>query len=152
MAEIFLPEKKRQKPSYGPLKHTWFPNLSCPVVHHCNNYHVNSALFGRLICGNSCTKTVPQETGHDSIVLQVGNFKIVLQNTKTEIGSLLKLERLNIARCQRGEGRDRIEECLVGVLRIGVVCSMESPAERMEMTDVVAKLCAVRENFLGRRI
>ncbi|TXG49976.1 hypothetical protein EZV62_025851 [Acer yangbiense] len=53
------------------------------------------------------------------------------------------------ARRRRGEGKDRIEECLVGILRIGVVCSMESPAERMEMTDVVAKLRAVRENFLG---
>ncbi|KAH7548259.1 hypothetical protein JRO89_XS14G0089800 [Xanthoceras sorbifolium] len=51
-----------------------------------------------------------------------------------------------------GEGRVRTEECLVGVLGIGVVCSMESPAERTEMTDVVAKLCGVRENFLGRRI
>ena len=56
----------------------------------------------------------------------------------------------NFAR--RGERRGRIEECLVGVLRIGVVCSMESPAERMEMTDVVAKLCSIRENFLGRRL
>ena len=58
----------------------------------------------------------------------------------------------SFARHRRGDGRDRIEECLVGILRIGVVCSMESPAERMEMTDVVAKLCAVREKFLGRRI
>ncbi|KAK2636943.1 hypothetical protein Ddye_031735 [Dipteronia dyeriana] len=55
-------------------------------------------------------------------------------------------------RLRRGEGRDGIEECLVGILRIGVVCSMKSPAERMEMSDVVAKLCAVRESFLGRRI
>ncbi|TXG74323.1 hypothetical protein EZV62_002902 [Acer yangbiense] len=44
-----------------------------------------------------------------------------------------------------------MEECLVGALRIGVLCSMESPADRMEMTDVVAKLCAIRENFLSRR-
>ncbi|KAK4835634.1 hypothetical protein QYF36_012312 [Acer negundo] len=52
------------------------------------------------------------------------------------------------ARCRRGKGRDRIEESLVGVMRIGVVCSMESPAERMEMINVVAKLYAVWENFL----
>ncbi|KAK2637208.1 hypothetical protein Ddye_032000 [Dipteronia dyeriana] len=56
------------------------------------------------------------------------------------------------ARRRRGEGKDRIEECLVGILGIGVVCSMESPAERMEMTNVMAKLCAARENYLGRRI
>ncbi|TXG74340.1 hypothetical protein EZV62_002919 [Acer yangbiense] len=57
----------------------------------------------------------------------------------------------NFARLH-GEGRVLIEECLVGVLRIEVLCSMESLAERMEMTDVVVKLCAIRENFLSRRI
>ncbi|KAH9668949.1 putative receptor-like protein kinase [Citrus sinensis] len=36
--------------------------------------------------------------------------------------------------------------------RIGVLCSMESPFERMEMRDVVAKLCHTRETFLGRRV
>ncbi|KAL5787575.1 hypothetical protein ACOSP7_004524 [Xanthoceras sorbifolium] len=51
-----------------------------------------------------------------------------------------------------GEERIRIEECLDGVLRIGVRCSMDSAAERMEMADVVAKLCAIREKFLGSRI
>ncbi|KAL5767867.1 hypothetical protein ACOSQ2_014650 [Xanthoceras sorbifolium] len=50
---------------------------------------------------------------------------------------------------QHGEERVRIVECLVGVLRIGVLCSMQSPVERMEMTNVVTKLCAVRENFLS---
>ncbi|TXG49984.1 hypothetical protein EZV62_025859 [Acer yangbiense] len=52
------------------------------------------------------------------------------------------------ARRRRGEGIERTEERLVGVLRIGVVCSMESPDERTGMTDVVVKLCAVTENFL----
>ncbi|TXG74342.1 hypothetical protein EZV62_002921 [Acer yangbiense] len=32
----------------------------------------------------------------------------------------------NFARLH-GEGRVRMEECLVGALRIGVLCSMESP-------------------------
>ncbi|KAK1549036.1 hypothetical protein Q3G72_010442 [Acer saccharum] len=40
---------------------------------------------------------------------------------------------------------------LIGVLRMGVLCSMVSPADRMEMADV-AKLCAIREKFLSRRI
>ncbi|KAL5817163.1 hypothetical protein ACOSQ3_025541 [Xanthoceras sorbifolium] len=50
---------------------------------------------------------------------------------------------------RHGERRGTIEECLVVVMRIGVLCTMESPAERMEMIDVVAKLRSVRENFLG---
>ncbi|KAH7548518.1 hypothetical protein JRO89_XS14G0146300 [Xanthoceras sorbifolium] len=41
----------------------------------------------------------------------------------------------NFARRQ-GEVRAKTEECLVGLIRIGVVCSMESPGERMKMTNV----------------
>ncbi|KAL9419265.1 hypothetical protein AB3S75_037092 [Citrus x aurantiifolia] len=44
------------------------------------------------------------------------------------------------------------EDCLVAVLGTSVTCSMESPMERMEMRDVVAKLRHARETFLGTRI
>ncbi|KAK9190311.1 hypothetical protein WN943_018915 [Citrus x changshan-huyou] len=53
------------------------------------------------------------------------------------------------------------EDCLVAILGTrgghkptthGVTCSMESPMERMEMRDVVAKLRHARETFLGTRI
>lgn len=46
------------------------------------------------------------------------------------------------------ERKDRNEECLRDAVRIGVVCSMESPAERMKMTDVVAKLHSIREKLM----
>lgn len=49
-----------------------------------------------------------------------------------------------------GDGRARAEDCFRTVIRIGVHCSMESPTERMEMRDVVAKLCHARETVLGR--
>ncbi|KAH9669147.1 protein kinase domain-containing protein [Citrus sinensis] len=45
----------------------------------------------------------------------------------------------------------KIEECLVAIVRIGVLCSMESPSERIQMTDVVAKLCSARKIFLSNR-
>lgn len=51
-----------------------------------------------------------------------------------------------------GDGRVKIQKCLDAVARIGVLCSMESPAERLEMTDAVAKLCDVRENFIRNRV
>lgn len=50
-----------------------------------------------------------------------------------------------------GERQGSIEACLPDVLRLGVICSMESPAERTEMTDVVLKLHSIREKFLCRR-
>ncbi|KAL9462313.1 hypothetical protein AB3S75_000341 [Citrus x aurantiifolia] len=46
----------------------------------------------------------------------------------------------------------RMEECLVAVVRTGVACSMESPSERMQMTEVVTKLSAVREIFIGNKV
>ncbi|XP_024039422.1 putative receptor-like protein kinase At3g47110 [Citrus clementina] len=57
-----------------------------------------------------------------------------------------------IARNTDGEIRVRTEQCLSAVIGIGVSCSMESPTERMEMRDAVAKLCAARETFHGNRI
>ncbi|TXG74305.1 hypothetical protein EZV62_002884 [Acer yangbiense] len=78
------------------------------------------------------------------LVMEIAEPSLLLEVTidNNNVGNFARLH---------GEGRVRMEECLVGALRIGVVCSMESPADRMEMTDVVAKLCAIRENFLNRR-
>ena len=45
----------------------------------------------------------------------------------------------------------KIEECLVIIVKIGVLCSSESPSERMQITDVVAKLRAIRKIFLSIR-
>ncbi|GLT62761.1 hypothetical protein SLA2020_353710 [Shorea laevis] len=41
-------------------------------------------------------------------------------------------------------------ESLLAVAEVGVVCSMESPSERMEMKEVAAKLYAIRDKFLDR--
>ncbi|XP_057484599.1 putative receptor-like protein kinase At3g47110 [Actinidia eriantha] len=41
-------------------------------------------------------------------------------------------------------GKVKTEECLVAVLTIGVSCSKESSGERMDMRDVVAELCMIR--------
>ncbi|KAI9156718.1 hypothetical protein LWI28_011092 [Acer negundo] len=56
----------------------------------------------------------------------------------------------NFTKRRRGEERVRIGDCLVDVTRIGLVCSMRSPVERMEMKDAVTTLCGVRDNFLKR--
>ncbi|KAH7511626.1 hypothetical protein JRO89_XSUnG0188100 [Xanthoceras sorbifolium] len=56
---------------------------------------------------------------------------------------LLNFRNNNVENFEKGagEGRVRMKECLVGIVRIGVVFSMQSrPTDRMEMIDVV-KLC-----------
>ncbi|XP_077225712.1 receptor kinase-like protein Xa21 [Tasmannia lanceolata] len=46
----------------------------------------------------------------------------------------------------------RLQECLVSLVRIGVVCSAESPRERMEMGDAVKEMCSIRNIYLGAGI
>ncbi|XP_077225888.1 uncharacterized protein LOC143859092 isoform X1 [Tasmannia lanceolata] len=46
----------------------------------------------------------------------------------------------------------RLQECLVSLVRIGVVCSAESPRERMEMGDVVKEMCSIRNIYHGAGI
>ncbi|KAK2373621.1 putative LRR receptor serine/threonine-protein kinase [Trifolium repens] len=42
-----------------------------------------------------------------------------------------------------------IKECLVSLFRIGVICSMESPKERMNIVDVTRELNIIRKTFLA---
>ncbi|GLT86879.1 hypothetical protein SLE2022_049890 [Rubroshorea leprosula] len=45
-----------------------------------------------------------------------------------------------------------ILESLVAVARVGVLYSMASPNERMEMKEAIAELRAIKDKFVGRRI
>ncbi|XP_059451248.1 probable LRR receptor-like serine/threonine-protein kinase At3g47570 [Corylus avellana] len=44
--------------------------------------------------------------------------------------------------------KSRVEDYLVSVLQIGLLCSTTSPCERMPTNDVVSKLSAIRDAFL----
>ncbi|XP_077237118.1 uncharacterized protein LOC143878763 [Tasmannia lanceolata] len=47
------------------------------------------------------------------------------------------------------ELRNRIQECSLFIIGIGVSCSLESPTARMKMRDVTIVLNAIRDTFLG---
>ncbi|WJX61319.1 non-specific serine/threonine protein kinase [Trifolium repens] len=42
-----------------------------------------------------------------------------------------------------------VEECLVSLFKIGLVCSMESPKERMNIADVTRELSIIKKVFLS---
>ncbi|KAI8551370.1 hypothetical protein RHMOL_Rhmol06G0180600 [Rhododendron molle] len=42
----------------------------------------------------------------------------------------------------------KIQECLVSMLKIGIVCSHDLPADRMDIKDVVTQLHAIRNTML----
>jgi serine/threonine protein kinase len=42
-------------------------------------------------------------------------------------------------------GRNKVKDCLVSVLQIGLLCSTTSPQERLPTNDVINKLRAIRD-------
>lgn len=53
-------------------------------------------------------------------------------------------------RQRQAQVKSRIE-CLISMVGIGVACSMESPEDRMSMTNVVHQLQSVKNILLGPR-
>ncbi|XP_077232578.1 receptor kinase-like protein Xa21 [Tasmannia lanceolata] len=71
------------------------------------------------------------------------------------IDPLLLLEDEDSATNNIGNDREkkrRFQECLVSLLRIGIMCSAESPKERMETGYVAKEMNVIRERHLGVRI
>ncbi|GKV51899.1 hypothetical protein SLEP1_g58517 [Rubroshorea leprosula] len=60
-------------------------------------------------------------------------------------------ENIGDARRNKRERRVSIKEILITFARIGVLYSMDSSNDRMEMKDVVVELCIIRDKFLGNR-
>ncbi|XP_058111015.1 receptor kinase-like protein Xa21 [Magnolia sinica] len=48
--------------------------------------------------------------------------------------------------------KNRMHGCLISMVKIGVLCSVESPRERMWMRDVVAEMHAIKDLYLGTGI
>ncbi|XP_037496475.1 probable LRR receptor-like serine/threonine-protein kinase At3g47570 [Jatropha curcas] len=53
---------------------------------------------------------------------------------------------------QEDEGvREHKVECVIGMIKVGVSCSMESPQDRMDMSNAVNELLSVRNNYVRIR-
>ncbi|XP_058110129.1 receptor kinase-like protein Xa21 isoform X1 [Magnolia sinica] len=45
--------------------------------------------------------------------------------------------------------RNRMHDCLISIVKIGVLCSAESPRKRMQMRDVVVEMHTIKDLYLG---
>ncbi|XVF10853.1 hypothetical protein REPUB_Repub07fG0218700 [Reevesia pubescens] len=53
----------------------------------------------------------------------------------------------NITLNENNLGNDSHLQYLNSIFKIGLACSAESPSERMDMSDVVTKLCSIRDKL-----
>ncbi|KAM7473839.1 hypothetical protein LguiB_021189 [Lonicera macranthoides] len=62
--------------------------------------------------------------------------EIEVEQHKTNIGSFL-------------HGSDKLQKCIIAVLKIGLACSAESPNQRIGMNDILRELHHIKTTFLG---
>ena len=58
----------------------------------------------------------------------------------------------NISSNQTNQRVERFLQCLISIFNIGVTCSAKSPRKRMNMTNVTAELCSIRDKILPTRL
>ncbi|PPR86096.1 hypothetical protein GOBAR_AA34594 [Gossypium barbadense] len=88
--------------------------------------------------------------------LSLHNFvKAALPNRVVEIIDPILLQEsvrggtvADITLNENNLGNDEYLQCLNSIFKIGLTCSAESPSERMDMSDVVTKLCSIRDKLL----
>ncbi|XP_048135612.1 probable LRR receptor-like serine/threonine-protein kinase At3g47570 [Rhodamnia argentea] len=44
----------------------------------------------------------------------------------------------------------KMRDCIISVFEVGVACSMESPPDRMDMTEAIRKLCSIKASYETR--
>ncbi|XP_022764252.1 probable LRR receptor-like serine/threonine-protein kinase At3g47570 [Durio zibethinus] len=82
--------------------------------------------------------------------LNLHNYvKLALPERVAEITDPILLQEIVNHSKQRVE---RFLHCLISIFGIGVTCSAKSPSERMNMTNVTAELCSVRDKLLPTRL
>lgn len=57
------------------------------------------------------------------------------------------VEYESIDQCRVQDKRARMQDCLISVFEIGVLCSTETSIERMEMKDAVTKMHKIRDLY-----
>ncbi|XP_058089781.1 probable LRR receptor-like serine/threonine-protein kinase At3g47570 [Magnolia sinica] len=79
---------------------------------------------------------------------------LALPERVLEIVDPFLLEETKVTQDSRNDinTKDRMQDCLISMVKIGVLCSTESPKKRMGMKDVVNKMHAIKDLYLGARI
>ncbi|KAK3442020.1 hypothetical protein EUGRSUZ_B02264 [Eucalyptus grandis] len=123
--------------------------------------------FGILLLEMFTGKRPTDGMFNDGMTLQE-NAKIALQGRAEEIvePSLLQEAQahyshrevvessrahFHVENVERSRATTAKVDCLIALLRLGVLCSLDSPNERMKMKDVVTELSKIRAKFLGQR-
>ncbi|XP_022747974.1 receptor kinase-like protein Xa21 [Durio zibethinus] len=127
--------------------------LGCNVTTYGDTYSYGILLL-EMFTGRRPTDEMFKEN------LNLHNFvKIALPNRVAEITDPSLLQQIfggetmmNITFNESSQKENRLLWSLNSIFEIGIACSFELPTERMNMANVVAELCSIRDKLLPPRL
>ncbi|PRQ56407.1 putative protein kinase RLK-Pelle-LRR-XII-1 family [Rosa chinensis] len=96
---------------------------------------IDHMFSGNLNLHNYVKTTLPE------LVLEISE-PLLLQEGTTNVVEAHRHSRLSVR-------APKIEECLTLILGIGIACSVESPTNRKDISDVASELQSIRRNLLN---
>lgn len=106
---------------------------------------VKMALPGRLVqileprLQKSEVNEIPPGTEEDQNYHNSGRNVIEVEEESNHIENLSQMST-------------NVKKCLLSVFEVGLACSLESPKERMKMSDITRELYRIRNAFLGGEV
>ncbi|KAL4597949.1 hypothetical protein ACB092_11G025100 [Castanea dentata] len=73
---------------------------------------------------------------------------MAIEEEEEENGNEIEVEEINNIEDSRHIDAD-MQKCLLSILNIGILCSLESPKERMSMEEVIRELQMIKNTFFG---
>lgn len=78
-------------------------------------------------------------------VMEIVDLKLLANEEEEEALARSNNNQTTHQRQQQIARSESKKECLIAIVKIGVACSLESPQDRMDMTDVVRELKLVKD-------
>lgn len=75
-----------------------------------------------------------------------GQLEEIIDPVILEVGQ--QMDQTSSHHGARASTSNRVEGCLISILRVGLTCSSEQPKERMDIGDAVAELNLIKNKLL----
>ncbi|KAM7469493.1 hypothetical protein LguiA_007676 [Lonicera macranthoides] len=83
------------------------------------------------------------------VIRKAKETKTAIVKEEREIVNEIEVEQYTINTGSLFHGSEKLQKCIIAVLKIGLACSTESPKQRMGMNDILRELNQIKTAFLG---
>ncbi|CAN1836896.1 Probable LRR receptor-like serine/threonine-protein kinase At3g47570 [Linum perenne] len=107
--------------------------------------------YGILLLELFTGKRPTDETFRDGLSLHNVVKRAMLEQNTSEVVNPVLLSELLHSTSSSDEARKDLQEVMSSILEIGITCSSDIPEKRIDMSEVLSRLAAIKSSLFGRR-